>query len=333
MYNYPLRYKSFNQLLSEIELDFSNFSLENMIKPEQLIKVAKRVNYDLGLRIMMTKETVLEVEKHRVKLPDDFYVLNFAVACDSGVIHQSLPQGTNIQEIRVDPEYKQAPPNTSICTLPTVNCTKCGQIACDCSNPCTTADTTQPYGDYCIKPRVFVNCKNECYELVQIINTVQYTYKHFSPIKILQNADSVNCECPNLRWECGNTAWIKDGFLHTNFKTGKVYINYQGMLEDDEGNLLVPDHDLLNEYYEYAMKSRVLENLLMNDEPVGKKLELIEVRLRAARNNALSLVNTPNFSEMKSIWEANRKAQYHKFYDMFKTYRWDNTYLGRLSKY
>ena len=91
-------------------------------------------------------------------------------------------------------------------------------------------------------------------------------------------------------------------------------------MEDDDGNLLIPDHDMLNDYYEYAVKQRILENLLMNDEPVTAKLQLVEVRLRASRNNALSIVNTPNFAEMRRLWESNRRAMYGRYYDMFKSY-------------
>jgi hypothetical protein len=78
---------------------------------------------------------------------------------------------------------------------------------------------------------------------------------------------------------------------------------------------------MLNEFYEYAIKQRVLENMIMNGENVnGNQIQIIEQRLRAARNNAYSLVNTPNFSELKRIWEVNRKAQYHNFYNMFRSY-------------
>jgi hypothetical protein len=92
-------------------------------------------------------------------------------------------------------------------------------------------------------------------------------------------------------------------------------------MEDEDGNILVPDHDLLNEFYEYAIKQRVLENMIMNGETVnGNQIQIIEQRLRAARNNAYSLVNTPNFNELRQIWEVNRKAQYHNFYNMFKSY-------------
>ncbi len=81
---------------------------------------------------------------------------------------------------------------------------------------------------------------------------------------------------------------------------------------------MVPDHELLNEYYEYALKQRILENLIMNDEEINpNKLQLIEGRYRAARNNAFSLVRTPNFTEIKELFQANRTALYNKYYDMF----------------
>ena len=76
---------------------------------------------------------------------------------------------------------------------------------------------------------------------------------------------------------------------------------------------------MINEYYEYAMKQRILENLYMNGEEVSQKINLIEGKLRAARNNALGIVNMPDFAEMKALWEMNRKAQYNKYYDMFKS--------------
>jgi hypothetical protein len=77
---------------------------------------------------------------------------------------------------------------------------------------------------------------------------------------------------------------------------------------------------MINEYYEYAVKQRILENLYMNGEDVAQKMQLIEQRLKAARNNALGIVNMPNFAEMKNLWMMNRRAQYQKYYDMFKSY-------------
>ena len=88
---------------------------------------------------------------------------------------------------------------------------------------------------------------------------------------------------------------------------------------DDEGKILVPDHELINEFYEYALKQRILENLMMNGEDVGPRMEIVEMRYRGARNNAMTIVNTPNFAELKKLWQVNRKAQYHNYYNMFKS--------------
>lgn len=376
-YNYTLRYKTFDQLLSEILVDFENYNLEGYIEPQQLIKVAKRVNYDLGLRIMMTKEAILEVEKGRVRLPDDFFVLNYALLCGNFTVHQAMPQGTSTEEIPVTP-YKQTNSSINTCADGPVNCLKCSQpkISCGCpkvsscgtcnsdpcgcnnnsftvglgggsscrtcsSNPCScpTAcdfdqkfDTTPPLTGSCTAPRkVFMNCKGQEWEVIQKVNTTtQHIYKQLWPVKILENPETIECECPNLYMDCPNTAWIQNGWIYTNFTCGKLYISYQGMLEDDDGNLLVPDHDMLNEYYEYALKQRILENLVMNDEAIGQRMQIVEARLRTARNYALSIVNTPNFSEMKRVFNMNRKAQYAKYYDMFKS---DNPFLGWNTNY
>lgn len=359
-YNYTLKYRTFDQLLSDVQVDFQNLSLQNMIEPQQMIKVAKRVNYDLGLRVMMTKEALLDIHKGRVKLPDDFSVLNFALICNNFTICQAMPQGTNIQEVQLNPHiipktegcgqtpYQETSPFINTCTDGPVNCQTCSQpvteVGCGCAKPqiptaCSSQqfDPLVPFGDSCIKPRrVFMNCKGDCYELVQMINTVSYkSYTQLLPVKILENPETIDCGCPNLYQDCPNTAWIQDGWIYTNFPHGTLYINYQGMLEDDDGNLLVPDHDMLNEYYEYAVKQRILENLVMNDEPVGQKLQLVEQRLRAARNYALSIVNTPNFSEMKRVWQMNRNAQYTKYYNMFKSGNqflgWNTNYFGARS--
>jgi hypothetical protein len=99
-----------------------------------------------------------------------------------------------------------------------------------------------------------------------------------------------------------------------------MYINYQGTLEDENGELLVVDHPMINDYYEYALKKRILENLLMDGSNVSNQLQLVLSEYRTARNYALSIVNTPNFSEMQKVWAMNRKAMYSKYYDMFKSY-------------
>lgn len=331
-FNYTLRYRTFDQLLEDVTIDLNTFALENMIEPQQLIKLVRKLNYELGLRINQQKEIVLDVCHGNVKLPDDFNVWNYALVCSEVTEHVGYDMGgTNIQEV----PYKEVPSTVNTCAPDTVNCRTCNSnpcnktAACDLNHPIvdpipTEYDPNNPYGNTCIPPRVFMNCKNEKYELIQVVNpAVTRIYRSLSPLR-MKRSQEIECDCPNLYYNTLDQGWLKNGFLFTTFQTGKVYLNYMGELEDENGNLMVPDHPLINEYYEYALKKRIIENLALNGEDVAQRLNIIIPDYKAARNNALSLVNTPNFKEMEQLWWQNRRAQYAKYYDMFKSYQRGN---------
>ena len=329
MYNYTIKYRTFDSLLEDVTVDLNTFALENMIEPQQLIKLTKKINYDLGLRVNQTKEIILEVCHGRVKLPDDFYVFNFALICGTYTVNTGYNiGGTNIQEV----PYTEVPSTVDVCSPITVNCRTCNSnpcnhtAGCDFNHPIVDPipvayDPLNPYGDTCIPPRVFMNCKGDKYELIQVVggSGETRTYSSTMPLR-MKASQNIECNCPNLYWNTPNEGWIQGGFLFTTLDTCKVYLNYQGQMEDDQGNLLVPDHDLLNEYYEYALKARIFENLYLNGEDVAQRMQLVEQRLKAARNNALSVVNTPNFRELEDMWWTNRKAMYGKYYSMFESY-------------
>ena len=324
-YNYTLKYRTFDQLLADVQSDFKKYQLQDLIDPQDMIKVTKRINYDLGLRINKTKEVILEVEKGRVRLPNDFDVLNFALMCSDYTTKQYLPQGTHIEERIVGgaPEYQVAPPEVvDFCETPPVPQTPVDPCTDPCAQCGTVTDNCEPCNTCCTNPNsCTIDCKGNVIQLVQVLTAETRRWTSLRRIRIKENAVDVHCECPNLGWAAPDTAWIKDGWIYTSFETGNLYINYQGALEDDEGNLLVPDHDVINEYYEYGLKQRILENLIMDDEQVNPaKIQLVEQRLRAARNYAQTIVNTPNFGELRRLYRANRRAMHSKYYDMFASF-------------
>jgi hypothetical protein len=286
-YNYTLKYRTFTSLLEDVRIDLKSLTTEGSIDPAQLFKVAMRVNYDLGLRVAMTKEVLLTVEKGRTRLPDDFFVMNFALLCGSETRSVIVPQGTQVQE--VVPEYRPW-----VDQLPCTNESNEGEKVC------------------------LTQC-GKSYSLIQVIKTEERRYDYLEPV-VFKNSEFVDCDCPNLQYRGKNVAYIKDGWIYLNMDDARMYINYQGAMENDEGELMVPDHPMINEYYEYAVKKRILENLVMDGSNVSAQLQLVMGEYRTARNYALSIVNTPNFSEMQKVWAMNRKAMYSKYYDMFKSY-------------
>jgi hypothetical protein len=302
--NTELRYRTFDDLMNEVGTDFVMYNNENLIEPAQLIKVAQKVNYDLGLRIHGTKEVVLEVEKGKAKLPNDFYVLNYAFLCGEETITRVVPSGRQTENVIVN------------------DCHKCGAPHGQCGCECTYA----------------VECRTGEKIFVQVVEKKKFETRTYSSIERIGISPSSGKQ--DALDDRGRSAYIKNGFIYINFGetyqdvatytdhpaqgvvrslSRKVYISYEGALEDDDGNLLVLDHPMINEYYEYAVKQRILENLYINGEDVAQKLQLIEQRLRPARNYALTIVNTPNFAEMYTLWRTNRKAMYSRYYDMFKS--------------
>jgi hypothetical protein len=279
------KYRTFDELVYEVATDFVQYNNEGMIEPGQLIKVAQRVNYDLGLRIHGTKEKIIDIEKNKTRLPDDFYVLNYAFLCGKYTVSEPVLQGRQTENVILNSSY----------------CSKCGEPDPECTCEKTYA----------------VECNTGEKIFVQVVEKRAYetrTYETFEKIHISSSTGK-----KDALDNSGRNGYIKNGFIYTDVEEGRLYISYQGALEDHDGNLLVLDHPMINEYYEYALKQRILENLYMNGEEVTQKMQLVEQRLRAARNNALTIVNTPDFAEMKQLWETNRKAQYAKYYDMFKS--------------
>lgn len=349
-YQYTLKWKTFDSLLSDVRADLSNLALENLIDPASLIRVARRCNYDLGLRIYQTKEALLDLEKGRVKLPDSFHSMNFAMMCGSHTVTRVLPQGTQISERQIIPQYKSVPAHLDTCAAPVI-CSNCHLVPCGCSttvlkealsscscgcNPCSCPPTNicadavfnpqEPYGDFWKKPRVFLNCKGECMELIQTLQTETRTYNHLYPLRFINNAQGIECGCPGLYFKCADEAWIKDGWLYTNFHhnngCGQVYISFQGMLEDDEGNLLVPDHEVIIEYYEAAIKEKICENLMMQGEDMVQKLQYWGEKRKLNKGAAKAIVRMPNFEEMRELHDQNKKAMYNKYYSDFSSQPW-----------
>lgn len=357
-----IQYRTFDELLDSVKIDLPTQDLEDMIEPQQLIKVAMRVNYDLGLKVNPSRSKSLEVYKGKAKLPLDFYVLNFALVCQSrftnvepgtkaktyleglldgaalqgllgaaqqGTVYQytvvmDIVTGTNTvtHNLNTEDVLVQAVDDTGNFLSYTIDIISPNQIALHSQAP-TVSDVKiivigtkniVPSADGVVTPRPVGGEDKEYYT----VGTKQYQPRELVPMRIEKNK-SVSAECPNLNSQHPYAAVIKNGFLVCNFQEGEVIINYQSLMEDDDGNLLVMDHPMVNEYYEYAIKQRIYENLVFSGENAANYLQLVEQRLRPARNNALSFVNTPDFREMYKIWQMNRKAQYSKYYDMFKS--------------
>jgi hypothetical protein len=385
-----VEYRTFDELLDSVKIDLPTSDLENIIEPQQLIKVAARVSYDLGLKVNPLKSKTLEVIKGKAKLPSDFSVLNFALLCDNKqTFYNSFPPKysykTYCQGVQDGQELMQDIANATMNTLYTettdldpgsnvithnlgttdfivqvvdeqtkqllnyrvdvINSNSI-DILNDATvsvenvkvvlltggsaeqlralwyelNPCVDGAVVERCTNKVTCTKVTTNdCGDTVVDCAKKDEECTYQYSTLIPLKI-NKTKTLSADSFNLMTKCDYAIMLKNGFIQANFDEGTIYINYQSTMEDDEGNLLVMCHPFVDEYYEYAIKQRIFENMIMSgDMTYQNQLGLVEQRLRASRNNALSFVNTPDFSELKKVWEMNRKAVYHDYYDMFKS--------------
>lgn len=314
MAKYTVKYRTFDSLISGIRAEWRKDDADGFINPQDLISVAIKINKELGNRVAMVKEKVIPFTDGRVRLPDDFNVLDSAIVCGDFSYYEYPIQGTHTEEVYLDqpyPRYRPYPEQPAPCEKEVIS--QCPQ----CNDPCPAGPCSRCSKD---EQSCKLDCNGNAYKVVQVVKRGVKTYTQFMPIRVSPNARLVDCNCPNLHVNSRYNAYISDGWIFMEgIKEGNLYIQYRGSMENSEGDLMVVDHGIINDYYEYAIKKKILETKVMNGETVNQaQLQLIHEEHRKARNNALSIASTPDFSEIEDAMRANRAYMNSRFFRIFK---------------
>ncbi len=312
MANIELKFRRFDDLLNEILIDMRVLDEEGMIEPSQLIKVAQRVNYDLGLKIHQTREIILDVDNNVARLPDDFYTLNFAMLTGRHKVLDTFDFGGRVTE-----QSNTSCSGDTCCLTPlTYDSHRLNSNMNYQQNPCLVGEADPWFqrkcfsicgADNCVK--VIDHRRHEIreYSWFDKLDVVHQNYKDPGTM----NSRSVKC----------HTAEIKNGYLYVHTQACcHVYLSYQGALVDDQNNLLVLDHPEVNFYYESALKEHIFKTLWYSGgEEIKIKYDEARQETRENRVRALSIVNTPDFKDMQNVFRANRQAQYTRYYRTFES--------------
>lgn len=291
-----LQYRTFDEYMDELRIDFPTQELEGFIEPQQLIKVVQRVTYDLGFRINQTRETFLEVEHHYGRLPGDFELMNFAFIIwkfteyDTSFL-PGLHRESNVVDI----------PASAL-----ASCDNC-YVACNCNSCCPDTGEIAPSGPIlrdCTRIIQITDIKPDCYCVRDYYHTERLIFRKSRYI-------SPDCD-PRCQYRY--IAEIKDGHLYIpEIECGKVFISYQGQMVDLDGNLMLLDNPYVNEYYDWAGKKAILQSMHFSGEDVLQKLQYAEKEYREARHRALSYASMPDWGELKKAWQMNRQAAFYKY--------------------
>lgn len=293
-----IKYMTFSQLMSSVESDMESFADSGMVDRSKYIKTIRKVNSDLGVRINQEKEVLLDIKNYRTTLPDDFEHLQLALLCEE--------TPTRCQIVSPSPD---APKLIS-----------CLDTDSETFNPCASCPTSCPEGSS-------TTICGQCYKVYQKVDydlTLAYSTK--VPVKLTKRSHAY---CSS---NCLNSMLNSDKYKYTldiddrvitlsGVKEGKVYINYITDMVNEDNEILLVNHPLLTDYYEYSVKEKMLENyMLNNDSDVSSKLKYIIEQKKLARIDAMNFVYMPEFTEITAYQKAKRENFYNRFFKQFERY-------------
>jgi len=273
---YTTQYKTFDSLMADVEEDLQALSAENYIQPDKYIKVVQTCNGRLSIKINPIKEDLITIINGVGKLPKDFKVLEMAYMCVDVKLQYSNVDTITKEYIAPPSKYKLQEIYNSCSTLTQVEDSK-GAM----SFVVLKRDTNSWWRVNRIVPLYISNsdtfCSNSC------------SRNSYSQLKVEVYRE-------------GEDVYIKSNV------DGEIYISYTSEMMDDAGNLLLLDHPLVQEFYEYSVKKRIYEDAYLNGrEEYLQKLQYITNELRRASVSATSFVSMVDFSELKQVYFDNRK--------------------------
>lgn len=369
-----IKTRTFDELLDGVRIDLSAYQSQGEIDAASLIKVATRINYELGLRIYQQKETMLEINHGRAALPADFHQMLLALSCYNYTHIQNSPSNGNVllEEQCAQPGLTTCPCqqvlnstsntiNTTMVNCETItvpvsfppgttnvcatsvnnpnhqltittnsfcyNTNTNGVYTCGCPQTCDICNVQHPGGtcpEVVINPYPLGKCRTICggtndqatIKILQYCSTEVFCYETFERLYIIPNVQADGFSTiPRQFNGSANTGSINGRFLETHsHNCSKVYIQYLGAMEDEQGRLLVLDHGTINSYYSYSLKERILENIYLNGgEDVLQRLKYVQEKKEYYRNAALSIANQPNYRDVLNtiqVIKSNSDRQY-----------------------
>ncbi len=274
-----LKYITLGQLLSSVRNDFSSMDDEGFIDESKLIKTIMLCNEKLGIPIYRMKEVIISVDNYRAELPIDFWKVVYvcAVECESFGIKNLRNPFNNTVTL----EMKQE----AICEASL-------QPDLTCSGVC---------------PPIIIKRKG-----TDIINE----YRLWTPLTLSKRSNMfTHTMCLNTKGKY--TIDINEETIDVPFREGELYMMYFTVMQDEDGNVLVPFHPLISNWYEWCIKEKILQDMLFNsDGDVTRKLEYASKQKSLYWLDAVNFVSEPLYKELKETQLKRDRKLYDQYYKL-----------------
>lgn len=285
MANSRFKYIKFEDVLNSVKSDLHLYDNNGMVLEDRLLKVIYYCNDKLGLKLNKSKQILLDVKNGKADLPFDFYKIEmmFATAVTKIPNHLQLIPGNKA-------EYTTCPlkDNSPLIRIDKMGCKDI------CCNEMFIVRQPQVFREIEVKTFIPLNMSKRCFNQCAT----------YSPHSNLHSDYSVDLE---------------DNVIKTSFKEGQIFLCYIGTMEDEDGSPMIPFHPLLNGYYEWSLKKKIIEDIFMNSEAdVDKKLQYAIEQQKNAYLEAWQFTGYPEHRELESNQKRYESEFYNKWYKIFQ---------------
>lgn len=230
---------TFNEFLADLKIEFRQYYAANLIDDILVYKWVNQALKKFGSTIMSYQDAMVSIENNRGKLPENFFQLKAAILCDPDFIE-------------CDKEDEPILYTSYFWT----NITKKEQTWDVCTGECERSK----YHEETISEKTYIDNR--------LFN------KHYKNPRELRLGKSFNksvcdSECANkYNSKVNEEINIVGTTIHTNFKSGEIYLKYKGLDLDEEGFVSLPDTPKgeVQTYVMYYVKRNILEFIMANGE-------------------------------------------------------------------
>jgi hypothetical protein len=246
---------SLEQFTAEIETSLSNYAETNDIDKISIKTWVIQALRKFGKNICEKNETVVEVKNSRALLPETFKSLTFAVKMKTKPFTEE-----ETKQLVTERKYIENPTQFDILTMDYV------------VNYCETKIVTEKIYTN-VEPTKFYG-----YELLALAPHI--------------NKNTVDVDCYNLHpliAKKPNEISISARTLSANFKEGFIYLRYNSLPMDENGEPAIPVFSTgeILEYCELFVKVRIAESLIANNK------------------------NPSGLGQLYQMWKQEEKLKYH----------------------
>ena len=268
---------SLEQFTAEIETSLSNYSDSNDIDRQSIKTWVIQALRKFGKNICEKNETVVEVKNSRALLPEGFKSLTFAVKVKTKPFTDE-----EHKQLILERKYIENPAQFDILTMDYV------------VNYCETKIVTEKvYSN--IEPPKFYG-----YELLALSPHI--------------NKDTIDTNCFNLHPSIAskpNEISINARTMATNFKEGFVFLRYNSLPSDDNGEIMLPilSTGEILEYCELTVKRRLAENLIANNKNPAGLVQLYQMWVQQERSALHAAKTESKMSGLSKGWDRKMYKQ------------------------